>query len=221
MKSKSKYLAIKDSLFKGDDIPEDIKQYRLSICDTCEWNSKNKSEKELDLLGKIRKTTLGEDKAFCTACSCQIDLKTGQGSEECGIVEKGLPPKWNRVYLEVIDKNRLSLYNLDSKKANLSLNEDSTCYLLDFGESDIVSKTVVLRLYSKENKKFEIIDASQSCGSCIGLEIIRQDDEVLLKIRFKFDKVIIGDHLKSINFSYSIDRKVYNNKIQLKAKRTS
>ena len=67
---------------------------RVSICNLCEYNSKNtkpktKAEKVYRLLNLYD--------PFCLACGCGIKYKTSEPSSDCGLEEIGLEPKWKSI----------------------------------------------------------------------------------------------------------------------------
>lgn len=88
-----KIRAIYRGFFKEPDVTSDILAERRSICDTCEYNSKNIAG-QLSLINMMKKKL---NKPFCTACGCFIHEKTKVASEVCGLEEQGLEPKWNAV----------------------------------------------------------------------------------------------------------------------------
>ena len=134
MKKVDKTQTIIRAFTTESDIDKDLLKYREKICGGCEFNSENMTEESLGLFSKMRKKTLGESNPFCTACGCQINEKIRQETEECGLVYKGLPPKWNRIKLETIGNSDLDIINKSVYYMNVDLTVDGENYVLYFGE---------------------------------------------------------------------------------------
>jgi hypothetical protein len=95
----------------SEDLPVEEEWYRkrLTDCDTCEWNSKNKEVNTL--LTKTKESTICKGTSVCTACGCCIAQKASVKSEVCGMKEKGLVPKWGAIEIEGKVDSRITVEN--------------------------------------------------------------------------------------------------------------
>lgn len=95
----------------SEDLPVEEEWYRerLTACDTCEWNSKNKDVNSL--LTKTKESTICKGTSVCTACGCCIAQKASVKSEVCGMKEKGLEPKWGAIEVEGKVDSRIKVEN--------------------------------------------------------------------------------------------------------------
>lgn len=136
MEEKSKLNTIVDAFTSKLPKDEDWYKKRLSICSSCEYNSKNVGGVVLNL-----KDIVG---ASCTACGCFIDRKAAMREEECGLVEKNLPPKWDKLSIITSKKDNYNLHNNSPDTCKVYLNGDD--YFLDFGkvEYDVVISAQIL-----------------------------------------------------------------------------
>ena len=67
---------------------------RLSICSTCEYNSKNRAPKTGAEEYYLK---LNSSKPTCYACGCNLDRKTKIKEESCGLTEINQKPKWTKI----------------------------------------------------------------------------------------------------------------------------
>lgn len=75
---------------------------RNAICDSCEWNSLNKSREDLSFSHKlVLDTVCGK---VCTACGCCTEEKTKIPDAICGLIEIGQTPKWGAVTAKSVAK---------------------------------------------------------------------------------------------------------------------
>lgn len=188
---------------------------RREICNGCEFNSKNIENKNLNLFNKLRKTTL-KNQLFCTACGCQIDEKTSQETEECGLSEKGLKPKWNRIKLEIVDKFELDLINKSPDLINIDLSKGGDYFEVRFGkiESNKVEK-FSLELKSKDNNYLKVKEVKASCTFCTKVNVEEKNENTyILDISLDFTKISKGSFIKNIALKYDIGNKEKINKIK-------
>lgn len=199
MKKVDKTQTIIRAFTTESDIDKDLLKYREKICGGCEFNSENMTEESLGLFSKMRKKTLGESNPFCTACGCQINEKIRQETEECGLVYKGLPPKWNRIKLETIGNSDLDIINKSVYNMNVDLTDDGDNYVLNFGEitNDIHNYNFVIT--TKDNKELTYVEPG--CQSCTRVKF----DE-LTKSSYNVDLTFDATQL----FSYGLfEKNVY------------
>ena len=72
----------------------DYQKQRLKICNSCEYNSKNKKELSEEDLFYIKMNGHADT---CLACGCGIERKTKIAEEDCGLTEINQKPKWQRL----------------------------------------------------------------------------------------------------------------------------
>lgn len=215
MKKISKAKTIVRAFTQDSDIDPIILEKRRSICSICPHNSENTDQKELGLIDKARKKLL-KDEPFCIACGCQINEKTTQETEECGLAEKGLPPKWNRVKIETVDKIEIDIINKSPEIINMDLSKDDKFFVFDFGEinkEDNQSFEVILK--TKDNYTLEVKYFTPSCNSCTSSTCERIDSfSYSAKVKLNTDK-LSGKFAKNIYFAYTVRGKYKKNRIKM------
>jgi hypothetical protein len=86
---------IRSRLFRSDVQPYWYYE-RLEVCNKCKYNSKHVTlslwQKFLYLLNSL--------KPFCTICSCQLDAKASEITEDCGIIGIGKESKWKSINIK-------------------------------------------------------------------------------------------------------------------------
>lgn len=126
-KSKTIINAYAQELPLGEKWYED----RLSICTRCPHNSENVVDKSFSQ--KFREG-IGFDSRYCTACKCPIDVKASIKAEECGIVELGQAPLWDKLEFEDNINKGVSMINLSPER--IILKRDVNRFYLDAAESE-------------------------------------------------------------------------------------
>lgn len=126
MKQESQISRIYQAFTEDSDLPKDIVDKRLEICNSCEFNTRNISSDGLTLLQKQKKV-LGD---FCTQCGCFISKKTARASEACGLEGTDTEPKWFRVKLVTQGDNHLNLKNVFPDSTNISVSEDGDRFII-------------------------------------------------------------------------------------------
>lgn len=136
-------------------------QERLSICNTCDKNTKNMSEEELSFVDKLKIKTgicVGEDNSHCTACGCCIFQKCATKTESCGMKEIGKTPKWNALEIEDVD-GRLAFEALHNTG---KISKNGSEVLFDFGTSS--EKVLKASFVIKSERQISFSKYSVSCG---------------------------------------------------------
>lgn len=126
MKQESQVSRIYQAFTEDSDLPKEIVDSRLEICNSCEFNTRNTPSENLSLLQKQKKV-LGD---FCTQCGCFISKKTARASEACGLEGTGVEPKWFRVKLVTQGNNHLNLKNIFPDNTNISVSEDGERFII-------------------------------------------------------------------------------------------
>lgn len=216
MKKLNKAEIIRRAFFSKMKMDVEEVERRRSICETCPFNSKHVSSKNMSFINKARKKTL-KNEPFCTVCNCQIKEKTASPLDECGLVEKGETPKWNRIILETTDKKEISIVNKSPKIINLDITKDGDFFQVDFGEVHKLSDgNFELELTVKEGVELDVVFANPSCKSCTTAEFIKQGvDKTTLKVKVDFSKLLIGNLQKYIYLNYDVNGKNINNTLKL------
>lgn len=151
--------------FKGS-IPmgEPWYEERMSKCNGCKYNSKNK---EVSSLKDFAKEILHVGKPFCTLCGCFTHLKASMKEEYCALKDKGETPLWNALAVKTIDSSDWDVYNNTPEKCTIGISPEKDAYQLDFGTvkktSDISCSLVF------EGKNLEMIQVTKTCG-CTSLD---------------------------------------------------
>lgn len=206
MKKVNKILTIAKSITTEPDVSKEILNYRREICNTCDFNSNNTLNEDLDTLGKARKKLL-KDKPFCTACGCQINEKTSRSTEECGLSEKGIRPKWKRITLETSSRMDLNLINKSIEDIDIDLTIDNRHFKIDYGEINKGSvKEVEFLIQSKSGVKFDLTKFRPSCGSCTKASYERVDNKTYrATVLLNTSNMISGTFKKTIYLTYYLN----------------
>lgn len=171
MEKVGKIKTIYRAFTKQSDIDPKILEKRREICNSCDFNSKNKEDK--GLFNEIRSNVIKEP--FCTACGCQIKQKTASETEVCGAVYFDLKPKWNRIKVETMDKTDLNIINLSPDKINVDLDVSGEHFVIDCGEVDMFSTHAYKILVEGKEEGYKLLVAEPSCHFCTTVERETQD----------------------------------------------
>lgn len=171
----------------SEDLPveEDWFRERLSACDTCEWNSANKSDNTI--LTKTKEATICKNTSVCTACGCCIAQKASVKSETCGMQDKGLEPKWRAIEVEGSVDSRIKVEN--KTEGHSEFFAEKTGAFVTAIESSEVS--VPFHFIVDGGKKFNIRTLTNTC-SCTssGVEEVSQGNyEVKMAVSTRSLKV--------------------------------
>lgn len=210
MKQESKIKRIFQAFTEESDLPQEVVEYRRSICETCPFNSKNTKDEDLSLLQRQRKTFSPD---FCLKCGCIIEKKISRSSEACGMEEVGLKPLWNRITLKTVDKIDLDLKNHTPKVANLKLSDMKENYEIDFysfKQEDL--KPVVIEVL---DDNVEEVKLNAYC-ECVKIEKLNEKSfSIFLDISKQSPNSNI---IKTIEVSYTKEKKHYRSRILIKGK---
>lgn len=210
--------------YRENGLPEGEEYYkeRMEICSTCEWNSKFQEEKPKGFIEKgmdLLRSKLPSE-YHCTACGCDLGLKCAGKDNTCGLVEKGLEPKWTPIETPVgsipgmfIIKTQGQDYNLRTEVSNPIITiKDADPKLLEFTFGLIKPErykytnsrvscgcTVPAFQTSEDNKSGEVkvristlnFKPGQQTRKSITMEFERNDGK-LFEFRIYFDITVIG-----------------------------
>ncbi|MCA9749977.1 MAG: hypothetical protein KC414_12785 [Romboutsia sp.] len=218
MEKVGKVKTIVKAFTEKSDINDEILEFRRSICGGCEFNSENVDTKKMSFIEQARKKVLNGE-PFCTACGCQINEKTSRGTEECGLAEKGLVPKWNRVKLETVSKIEVDIINNSYKQVNIDLSVDKKSFVIQYGEIESNKiEEIELLIKAKEGKHLEMKYFTPSCGACTSSSYIKIDKNTY-KVKLELNTAKLNDVFsKNVYFAYNIGTQYRKNRIQLKGK---
>lgn len=177
-------------------------EQRKSICDSCEYNSKNNSSLK-DIPQKIAHVGI----PFCRACLCFIDRKCSRKEETCGLAEKGLEPKWKALAVLTVNKGDWNVYNNTPEKGSIDLSESGDAYIFDYGQVNTKSDTQVQLVL--EGTSHDITAVQVGCGSCT-VAVWNKIGEGMyeINVRLKMDKIDKGNFRKNVYVSYGENKKV-------------
>lgn len=193
MKNKSKINTIINAFTEEIPVNEQWFIDRMNICRTCEYNSDNIDRENKNILTKI-KDVIG---ASCTACGCIIERKCSRMEESCGLVEKGLTPKWKNLAILTADKEDFNIYNNSPDKVSIKLNELKNWYEVDYGIINKKSNTDITLVLEGVKK---INNASASCG-CTKPELKKLGNN-LTELKISLDlKSIYGNFVKNVTLN--------------------
>ena len=144
----------------SEDLPVDQEWYRkrLTDCDTCEWNSKNKEDNSV--LTKTKEVTICKGTSVCTACGCCIAQKASVKSETCGMKDKGLEPKWNAIEVEGKADPRIKVENKTEGHDKFFV-DGTGAFVVEISSDEI---TVPFHFGVNGGKKFNIRRLKNTCG---------------------------------------------------------
>lgn len=219
MEKKSKLNTIVDAFTKESEISLKVLEERRKICGSCIYNSSNTKKNDLNIIEKARQHSF-PNKPFCRACGCNIDEKTTQETEECGLVSLSLQPKWNRIRLETVSRHDLDIINRSENIVNVDLSSTKEYYSVSFGEVDSLNvKNIQLELNSKPNLEFVLEKVRPSCGVCTSANYKKLGEgSYLVNISMDMSKVGISEFNKNVFITYKIDGKLFKNIIKLTGK---
>lgn len=143
------------------DIPKDREQWpeyykeRMDLCAVCEHNTANGGlGKQVEWVAK--KTGVHN----CNICGCVISKKCWSKNEACGLEEKGLKPKWNRLIVETVKEDLFNVLNKSRHEVNVNLSADGTMFEFmaneRYPEDDLKIKFVVECKKNMELKEIHI-----------------------------------------------------------------
>lgn len=208
MKQESKVKRIFQAFTEESDLPQDVVEYRRSICDICPFNTKNIEDKELSLLQRQKKI-IGD---FCTKCGCYIEKKTSRSSEACGLEDIGEKPKWNRVYLKTTGSTDLNLKNLTHELANLKISDLKENFELDLYSFKEFKEPVIIQIIDDE---IQSISITPYCN-CVKVEAIEDNT---FSVFLDTSLLVKGSNvMKTLEISYIKENKEYKTKILIKGK---
>lgn len=203
MKKINKVKTIINAFTEKLPIGEPWYEERLSICSGCDYNTDNINSR--GVLGFV-KDLMG---ASCTACGCFIAEKASRKEESCGLVDKGLTPKWKNLAVITADKDDWNIYNNNPEKATIDLSEDGTHYFLFYNDITDSSNTNIELILEGNH---DIKNIGVSCGCTVPSYIKMAEGLWKVNIKLNPKKVHKGNFLKAVYIEYG------NKKVVIKLK---
>lgn len=189
---------LKSKVSNKDNLPYWYEK-RMSICNTCEFNSKNKEK--LTLKEKaITAANLG--KPSCTACGCEISAKASLPHAVCGLESIGQEPKWRPV-TDVFKTDNVVIENISNSPIKVSERAKET--VLDYGTIKQGSETDV-QLLIREEGEIKNPQVNTSCG-CTKSNVKQIGNDILLTI--KYNTKIKGNFKKTVVLKYDKEGVTY------------
>lgn len=211
MKKVNKAKVIFRAFTSQSSIDPEILKERRSKCEGCPRNSKNFPKEQMSLKQSIQ-NSLG--KPFCTICSCFIEEKTSQETEECALAEIGQQPLWNRIRLETAGASDINLINKSPEKVNVDLNETTGEYTIRYNPMKKDADTNIRFALEKGDKVITIGELYVNC-SCMTMENEKGTSNIFFNI--SLDLRPYGDiQNKYVLVHYTMDGKKDFIKINIK-----
>jgi len=188
----NKILTILNAKVSDKTVLGDWYQKRMSVCSECEFNSHvkgnlNTKEKLIELMN------LGG--ASCLQCTCEISAKASVETMDCGMTEKGLPSKWEKININ--NKSGYNIINNSKNKVDISV--------LDNGINSIHYKSLSFNSDSNINififknaVSIKSLAVTSSCG-CTIPTVSHNKDTISLNI--SYDTKRIGEFTKGITLT--------------------
>jgi hypothetical protein len=100
-----------------NELPVDEQWYqdRISICNSCPFNTKTTTEKGPLISAMLSKVGVINSE-YCVACGCPIKNKASVKSEACGLVKRGEEPKWFPMEVDSLVLKGCFLKNTEPEK---------------------------------------------------------------------------------------------------------
>lgn len=203
MEKQNKAKTIINAFTEALPVGEPWYEQRKSICDSCEYNSKNS---EANSLKDVAQDLLHGGVPFCRACLCFIDRKCSRKEETCGLIEKNLEPKWKALAVLTVNKEDWNIYNNTPEKGNIDLSESGDAYIFDYGQVNAKADTQVQLVLEGV---LDITAVQVGCGA--GTTAIWNkigEGMFELNVKLKMDKINKGNFRKNVYISYGENNKV-------------
>lgn len=178
----NKVLTIIEAKISDKSVLGDWYKKRLEVCSSCEFNSdvkENLTTKEK----LIRLMNLGE--ASCLACTCEISAKASVETEDCGMIKKGLPSKWDKISIN--SKSGYNVINNSKNKASVSV-LDNGINLISYKDMKFENDSRINLLIFKGGMKIEKLEVQTSCG-CTDTSATYNKDTISLVINYDTSRV--------------------------------
>lgn len=177
MDKKGKIKTIYDAFTTELPVEQSWYKERLEKCKTCDYNSSN-VEKSQTIKDKVQHSAMDKvcgGKPFCTACSCCIERKAGQQTEDCGLVTIGIEPKWRALKIESKKRTDLNIQNLTPNEGYLELSIEQSFFIYNLGDVEKDVNTIELQL--ERVGGLDLVGVSTSCG-CTTSDVTKIDSNI-------------------------------------------
>jgi len=182
-------------------------QKRLSICELCPVNSKNKK----DLTVKETAIVAANfGKPSCLACGCEIAAKTSVREEDCGLKKRGEEPLWKA--LPSIDSANMGdfyIENLSSEKVKMTVHGN---VILDYGRIRYASDTHIEISLKDKKQTTTNMRALSSCGCTV--PVPRKIGDTYF-IGITYDSKRKGKFEKNVTLRITRDGKLKNIQVKI------
>lgn len=192
-----------------DDLPKWVEE-RRKVCDTCTFNSKNRSDLTLTEKAWV---LANHGKDTCLACKCMISAKTKIDYAVCGLNSVGLEPKWNAIEDKTMILANLKIENISTTP--LKVAEIDGEVVIDYGEIKIGQETDVRFLIHDEQDNMKELFVSASCG-CTVPTFEKKDKKILLEIVYNTKRV--GEFTKTVVFEFTRNKIDYKKVFKITGK---
>lgn len=157
-----------------EQLPVDEQWYkdRLSICQTCEFNSDNIPQEKRGAMhfvheSKCKLASGNKEFRFCTACTCCIDRKAAIKRAECGMTSIGKAPLWTALELFSVDNSNVSITKAGER--DYSLTADRASFIFDFG--DVVEDVLDFKFVVFVPTTSKYITSRATCDCTVGKSV--------------------------------------------------
>lgn len=178
-------------------------QHRVSVCDGCEYNSKNKTEDDISFTDKLKIKNVFNGDPMCTACGCCVPLKAGLPESVCGLAHPrgGMTPQkplWTALKTYGLLRKSMYLENLTPELGLVFAKDYGFVYNIEkFTDEDKVLR-VTVNLVDNKGLKLRAIK-NQSTDVAIG-QTIATDTTISMNISISTLKIKEG-----VEFTDSIE----------------
>ena len=181
------------NIFKAftEKLPVEEKWYkdRLSICESCPFNSSNVEKTSFETK-TISKTVCG-GKSVCTACGCCTERKAAIKAETCGLVEKPEwgQPRWDAIEIEGSKRDSniiVECMKQEDHRYVYAPSEKQDSFEVSFASSENVVN-IPFKI-SRTGKSFKVKQVSASCGCTASKTTENEDGTVDVKFSISLKK---------------------------------
>lgn len=164
---------------------------RMEICSVCEYNSKNIDSDKLSAAAKIKKSVCPE-KQHCTACGCCLPQKPSQKTEQCGLFDIGIKPRWSAIEVKINKDKKLSTENLTPDIGSLSKFGNEIIY--DLGESN--DPKISFSILMSREGGFDVKSTKAGCSCTVAEPVKMTDDSYKFEVSLSTVKFTEGANIK-------------------------
>lgn len=169
---------------------------RMSICNSCEHNSKNRKSETLE---EKAQDLLHLGQPYCRVCLCFIERKAAMKEESCGLKEIGQEPKWNNLMVHTTGSEDYNLYNNTPEICKVDLANDGSHFEVLYGNLKEGSNTNI-QLLLEGQYKVKAVTVGCGCTTAVWNKI--GDNLYEINVGLKMTSINRGNFRKNVYVSY-------------------